>query len=292
MAAYSRYVKAVRVTRPAFTLSAVKSPLELDAAKTIVRDILLERWASGKRPVLGSSLKLEAMRRADAAGHSFSERDLGFPSFLAFLEGTGIAEVAIRGGTDIAVAPRGEPATGGDVIGESRARIRPEFWNAFVRFPRPKRKRAFDPRSDRIIETPIELLIVSPLVEIEPIPQATQLEWRRAFAAARADGPLGDLADRLQVDGGFSAFSKALDPYPEIRREWNVEVSRQVSSAIRNWASAAGIAETVWIENRERPEADAVLRGKVYRILDRVPASRLLDLRIPLGWLVEIPTED
>ena len=104
--------------------------------------IVLDRLSfGGRRPVLGSQLKLALLDEVKRLGFQFDERTLGFSNFTAFVVDTGLARVERHGVGDVNVTP----------ISRLQRRIRPEFWRAFMGFPVEGQRRAFDPLSRKII---------------------------------------------------------------------------------------------------------------------------------------------
>src|SRR5205823_1785393 len=108
-------------------------------------------------------------------------------------------------------------------------------------------------------------------------------------------------AVRLDRDSGFSQFLEVLLKHPHHRQPWNSKVADVVSARIEEWARANAVKEGVWwarpadaerlqstrLVRRDSSDGRSGLRERVYAALDRIPAERLMLIRIPLAWLVD-----
>jgi hypothetical protein len=262
--------------------------VERDEAVALVRSIVDEAWTQTGKALPGSRLKALALKRAGENGQQFDEKALGYARFLDFVRANGVGEVLGRSGTDVLIAPTGQSLELTRQATSSRpaARIRAEFWDAFLRFPDRDRRRAYDPDSDRILDLPADDTPPAGVIPIDPVDKETQIGWRRDFLVGLGDSPLAEEAGHLSPLGGFAVFSVLLETHPAIRSDWYRAWRNQVDEAIRNWASTHGVRDGVWIE-AERRQSDEELRARIYRVLDTLPVARLRELPIPIGWLVD-----
>lgn len=265
-------------------------------ARELLRNAMNDLWQSDRRPILGSRLKATILNYATRENLEFSEKALGYASFAAFLAQSGVAAVRIREGTDLLAAPIEEAKIleGPQVLQERSRRplyVRLEFWKAFAGFPMDHQIRAYDPVNDRIVVQPPDV-IPEDAILIEPVSREVQLEWRKEFVTSLGPkSPLAPLQDALDQASGFQRFARTLSAYPEIRGMWNRFWSERVKKAIRGWAEQHGIPEERWLQQRQEAAREES-RARLYSLLDQIPLEYLLDLKIPLRWLLRREPSD
>lgn len=260
-----------------------------DEAVTLVREVLARIWETTGRAVPGSRLKATVVTEARNRGQAFDERGLGYSGFVDFVRQNSLAEILERSGTDVLLAPRGlSTELARQATDVTPLRIRREFWDAFLRFSERGRLRAYDPKGDAILDLPATGAAPAGSVPISPADREEQIEWRRQFLRELGDHPVAAKADELTVVGGFADFSALLSDLPDIRSSWYRRWRDRVEDVIRGWARANGVPEGVWLERSPRGTDDQI-RRRVYQLLDQVPADRLLDLQLPIRWLLEGP---
>jgi len=256
--------------------------IDTQGAREIVRAALQEEWARVHRPILGTHLKIKVSEIAQRAGFEFDEKSLGFPGFKELLSSCDFLALDVRSGTDILIVPseKGELLRGTPT---GRMKVKKEFWDAFLRFPRGDTLVGYDTATNTVIHFPP--LLGSGIIPITPITKEEQLEWRRAFAAKEPPtSPLTNLD--LGRDDAWEKFSHVIQRTVDVRKRWNAEKLALVTEAIRQWASANNVPESVWHEPLEAHNVAPDARRQLYRILDKIPIESLLALKIPLGWLV------
>lgn len=253
-------------------------------ARQLLKTVLSELWPADPRPILGSRLKAALVANAAKNGTEFDEALLGYRGFADFVSRSGVAAVKFRAGMDILIAPI-EHAASLDREPEKRLTIRPDFWRAFVSFVIVDEARAYDRAHDRVVTGPRET-IPADAVPIDPISPITQLEWRRNFVNSLPNSPLASIQSALRSQKGFKVFAEALRQYPNLRASWNQLWMNEVSAVIRAWGQRYGIPDEVWFKSPGVQDREA-LRARLYEVLDAIPIDNLLEISIPLRWLVE-----
>lgn len=254
-------------------------------AKELIYQILAEKWTNERAGILGAQLKSLLLERARAMGSDFDEKSLGYTSFSRFVQDTGVAIVKYRGSNDVVIAPKDHP----EALNELDARpprIRRPFWDAFVRFPVRGEFRGFNPDTNEIV-LGASVDALAEATPIQPIPKETQLEWRRQFVKELGpDSPLAIYDEEFTPQSGFSLFSHLLSKHPQFRFIWSRVFSGKVDDFISDWAKRYGVLDGIWLEsNLEQIEDNA--RAKLYAILDQVSIEDLVELKIPLKWLLD-----
>jgi len=260
-------------------------PLNEPEARQLLKAVLNDLWSADPRPILGSRLKAALVANAVKNGTEFDERLIGYQGFADFVSRSAFAAVKFRAGMDILIAPI-EYAAELDRGPQKRVTIRPDFWRAFVGFMIVDEARAYDQARDTVVVGPRET-IPADAVPIDPIPPATQLEWRRNFLNNLGpDSPLATIQSALRSQKGFKAFAEGLRRYPNLRASWNQAWMNEVSAVIRAWGQQYGIPDEVWLKSPGVSDQET-LRAKLYDVLDAIPIENLLEISIPLRWLVE-----
>lgn len=260
-------------------------PLNKEQAGELLEQILADIWTNARSGILGAQLKAMLLERARAAGSEFDEKSLGYTSFSRFVQDTGVAVVKYRGSNDVLIASKDHP----EALNErdtTHPRIRRAFWDAFVRFPVQGEYRGYNPNTDEIV-IGASVDTVADCVPIQPIPKELQLDWRREFVKELGpDSPLGEYLEKFTPQIGFNLFSHVLSKHSQFRVIWSKVFSSKVNDFITEWAKRYGVRDEIWLEsNLEQIEDNA--RAKLYAILDQVPIEELVELRIPLKWLLD-----
>jgi hypothetical protein len=253
-----------------------------EEAQTLLRKVV-EEWTAAKgTPLLGSQLKVRLLEREP----TFNERALQYKTFAAFVRDCPGLILETRGNTDFAVVPAGHPEALED-HGGSRT-IRPHFWRAFVSFPKADEVRAFSPTTGLVYIGPAASRPEDATIPIDPIPVDKQLTWRKQFIESLEEP--GDLKNiQLSTQGGFKAFTLALEDKPALRKRWHGFLLQKVSSAIRTWAEPLKLNESAWIAATPAQLSADPLRQKIYKLLDEVNTEDLLNLEIPIRMLLNVP---
>jgi hypothetical protein len=264
-------------------------PLNKTEAASLLRKVVDDLWAANHKPILGARLKATFLNYVLKSGKEFNERELGFANFASFLKDIGIVTIAFRQGTDLLVVPIGQEEILSQVSPIERPkRIRRDFWDAFIRFPSAAEVRAYDRERDVIV---IGLASSIPVnaTKITPISKEEQLRWRKDFIASLgSDSPLASLSSSLAQapTQAFAVFSDALKNYPQLRPKWNQFWKDRIAGLIKEWGLLHGISEDIWHVTEAKGKTDD-LRAKLYAVLDSIPIDNLLEIKIPLKWLVD-----
>lgn len=268
------------------------------------RDLLLRVvqtfYAERNSPLPGAFVKMQMLAEAQRDGLVFSERELGFKRFVEFVRT--IPEIAIQGrsGSDILLAP----ATATELLAAYASplpRLRRDFWRAFIEFPVENTVRLYDPGEDKIFYE--EATSQRQGVLIEPLPRDTQLQWRVSFAEEQPEVTKQDLLAALQGVGTavFNAFARRLRENPSVMRAWNRYLQKRITDCVATWARANEIPEERWLAGVQgiqilRSISDAApskpqsisQRAELYNFFDRLPIEDLLQLRVPLEWVLKV----
>ena len=84
---------------------------------------------------------------------------------------------------------------------------------------------------------------------------------------------------------------------------WNRYLQKQITDHVAAWASANGVSEDRWCSGTSRSEKGALIeampakthtigqRAELYNFLDNLPVEDLLQLRVPLEWVLKVTRE-
>lgn len=215
---------------------------------------------------------------------------------------------AIKAGSSAARAGSGAPG----------GRIRRDLWNSFMDW-RQGQLRVYDRRAGAATLLPLEPLSLEPpefaelrerlrgdadgLVTIEPIAMADQLRWMQEFAATRTEpDQKAILGFSLSHGRPLQEFARATRSDPQLERAWLADRTARVAETIARWAEENDVDVNMWSRSepqRTRPPRNARaravhataseerLRALVHRAVDRMPASELMRLSLPVEFMVE-----
>lgn len=224
----------------------------------------------------------------------FNEKNFQYNSFSAFVRDCKGIAIDIRGTTDFAVAPaeHAESLSERTEV-EGHTRIRPHFWRAFVSFPKDNEVRSFIPETGRVYIGPPGNC--PPSVPIPPIPREVQLKWRRDFINSLGEeSELRSVLPELTLQGGFKAFTVALEDRPGLRKRWHSVLVDRVASTIRAWGEPIKLPDEAWLLGYDTSRGtqgitEGGVRQRIYALLDQVRTEDLLELRIPIRWFLDTP---
>jgi len=278
-------------------------PLDLARSQQLLVRIVEEGFAERHSPLPGAYVKAQLLSHAVDQGETFSERALGFKGFLEFVKT--VQQVAIQGrsGSDVLLAP----ITAGDLLSafaESLPRLRRDFWRAFIEFPVPNTVRLYDQNDDRILHE--DAGTTKQGILIEPISRETQLQWRRTFSEEQSGNLKSTLLAALEGTGSgpFNEFARRLRENPSVMRAWNRFVQKLITDHVSAWARANNVPEECWSAGKQTSfngggGTDGLpskvqnigQRAELYNLFDSVPLEDLLELRVPLGWVLKVMRE-
>jgi hypothetical protein len=299
----------------------------LEAAFSLLRSTVEQLHSEGRR-IYSASLKPELLRRTSNGfdetqlGDGFAK----FRHFLELAEKRGVISLtSAPAGPDLLVAPPGAspagPTASVDATHRKREKgifIRPELWKAFV-FWSDDQVRLYDKETGRVATfsaTPVPLEPdevtkqrelweggSSRYVKIDPINRERQVTWMREFAEKLREPLRTSLLMALQNERPFKAFQMTLHMDAATQSEWKARHVRLVAAEIERWVDQAGLAISIYAnpvptasppdERPSIPETPAVpdlayVRQQVHAAVDRMPLSKLLELKIPLGYLIDV----
>jgi len=258
----------------------------------------------GKRhsPIPGALVKAQLLNEAASIGATFNERELGLRNFLDFVKTVPDIAVQVRAGSDMLLAP----ATAGDILSayaRPLPRLRRDFWRAFIEFPIPNTVRLYDPTEDKIFVE--NLPAARNGIIIEPVTRDVQIAWRRSFSEEQAENVRGSLLSSLDATGTsvFNQFARRVRENPSVTHAWNRYLQKQITDYVAAWASANNVPEERWCSGTSRSDVGALKeampmkthsigqRSELYNFLDNLPIEDLLQLRVPLEWVLKVTRE-
>jgi len=252
---------------------------------------------------------LEASEKAGAVtlheppkGPDIEATPPGKPSLAATL-------AADRSGADAAPTP------------PPRKRVRRDLWKAFLDWD-ARWRRVYDKEEKAAVRFPAEparlehpesqelrrLVEEQPerFVEIEPISFDRQLGWLRDFVQTVSDPIAREALDAAVTDDRpMRASSLALQANGPLRQQWNATKLAHVEETIAQWAASFDLQIEVHEPASGSPRAEAAddrsspksapersdehlsrLRAQLHEAIDRMPEAELLQLRLPVEYLV------
>lgn len=273
-------------------------PLSIGDARALVVRVVQDLYAKRHSPVPGALVKAQVVAEASRSGAFFNEREHGLKNFLEFVKTIPEVAVQIRLGSDMLLAP----ATAGDLLSayaRPLPRLRRDFWRAFIEFAVPNTVRLYDPDEDKIFVDAAPSARKG--IAIEPVSRETQVEWRRNFAEEQPESARAALMAALDGTGTavFNEFARRLRENPTVMHAWNRYVQKQITDRVAAWAAENGVSEDRWSSGLSRafdsspkealPTKTHSIgqRPELYNFLDSVPIEDLLQLRVPLDWVLK-----
>lgn len=273
--------------------------LDYAQARELLLRVVNKFYAKRHSPLPGAFVKAQVLVEAQNTGVTFSERELGFRRFIDFIKK--VPEIAIQGrsGSDILLAP----VTATEILAAYAGplpRLRRDFWRAFIEFPIEGTLRLYDPDEDKILH--VEAGTQRPGIVLEPATRETQLRWRRTFAEEQSDPTKQRLLEAVNGPSNavFNEFARRIREDVPVSRAWNRYLQKQITDHVAEWAAKNGIAEERWIAPAQglqafRTSGEAVSkpqnvsqRADLYNFFDQLPIEDLLQLRVPLEWILKI----
>ena len=277
-------------------------PLKIDDARALLVRVVQDLYDKRHSPVPGALVKAQITSEAEASGTLFSERAYGLRNFLEFVKGVPEIAVQIRPGSDMLLAP----ASAGDLLSayaRPLPRLRRDFWRAFIEFPIPNTVRVYDTTEDKMfVDT---LPTARKGIVIEPISMDAQLAWRRSFAEEQPESVKSILLAALNSNGTavFNEFARRLQESPTVLHAWNRYLQKQITDKVAEWAAANGVSEDRWSSGTSRLDDGSAKepmptkthsigqRAELYNFFDRIPIEDLLQVQVPLDWVLKFSRE-
>ena len=98
----------------------------------------------------------------------------------------------------------------------------------------------------------------------------------------------------------FNEFARRLRENPSLMPIWNRYVQKHVADHVSEWAAKNHVSEECWSagqqtshkglgnEGSSSKAQNFGPRAELYNFLDRLPIEDLLQLRVPLGWVLKV----
>jgi hypothetical protein len=165
----------------------------------------------------------------------------------------------------------------------------------------PNTVRLYDQNDDKILHEDVGTTKQGIL--IEPIPRETQLQWRKTFSEEQSENLRPALLAALDGIGSspFNEFARRLRENPPVMRAWNRFVQKLITDHVSAWSHANNVPEECWSAGKQTSftgsggtdgSASKVQnigqRAELYNLFDSVPLEDLLELRVPLGWVLKV----
>lgn len=264
--------------------------LALEALYEIAARVVRELHEKRHGPIPGAILKPAVTSAVANQGETFDVKALGLSSFADFVAAVPGIALQRRPGSDFLVAP----TSSNEVLAafaEDKPPIRRDFWRAFVEFPTANAVRLYDPASDKIRTEPLGSGTEG--IVVEPIPLEVQLQWRREFAAEQSGEAHDALTAIVERPGraAFNDFARYVRDNPNIFRVWNRYQQKQVADWVERWSQKHGLSGELWKGiSRSSVHQPVTInrRAEIYNLLDQVPIEDLLQIKVPLEWLLKI----
>jgi hypothetical protein len=273
--------------------------LDYAQAHNLLLRVVDRFYAERHSPLPGAFVKAQMLVEAQNDGVTFSERELGFRRFIDFIKQ--VPEIAIQGrsGSDILLAP----VTATEILAAYAGplpRLRRDFWRAFIEFPIEGTVRIYDPGEDKILH--VEAGAERPGIVIDPVSRDTQLQWRRTFSEEQSAPIKERLLAATNAPGSvvFNEFARRIRENVAVSRAWNRYLQKQITDYVAEWAARNGVAEERWIAPSQGSPAfrgagdvssrppNVSQRAELYNFFDRLPIEDLLQLRVPLEWILKV----
>lgn len=273
--------------------------LDLEQSRSMLIHVVQALYTERHSPVPGALVKARIIRDANQQGASFSERELGFKSFVDFVRATPGIGFHVRIGSDMLLAPSSATETL-SAYSHPSPRLRRDFWRAFVEFPTPNAIRLYDAAEDKIFYE--DAATERQGVLIGPVAREMQIEWRRQFAEEQPENSKIGLLSALEGPGNspFNEFARRLRENPSVMQTWNRYLQKLVTDHVAAWATAHHIPPERWSGGESRPRAVGAVteaaskpqgisqRAELYNFFDNLPIEDLLQLRVPLDWVLKV----
>ncbi|MGK3199610.1 hypothetical protein [Amycolatopsis sp. MEPSY49] len=285
--------------------------------------LAVSQLRSRERRTTAAAVKTE-MQRLSAGG--FNELDQGFESFRQFLvaaesAGAILVRLPSYGSGHDAYVGLPEEAESIPSRESSPRRIRSDIWSSFFDF-RPNMVHVFDRREHRAVIFPTDPVPMEPssttelraryqsspgeFYKIEPISFDEQLGWMNEFTATAAEEHRSLLGEALKMERPLAAFTAAVRANSALASQWNSFRIQHVTGKVKQWMELHGLEFDLYDPNilpvrpakrtREtvnKPEERSStgrdgeeLRKRILQALAKMPLSELLQLRIPVEYML------
>ena len=278
---------------------AIMPTLALEQSRSLLVQVVQTLYDERHSPVPGATVKARIIKEANQQNASFNERELGFGSFVEFVKATPGVALQFRAGSDMLLAPS-SAAELLSAYAHPLPRLRRDFWRAFIEFPIPNTVRLYDDVEDKVLYEDASTQRKGIL--IEPVSRETQIQWRRQFAQEQPETIKLDLLAALDGTGSslFNEFARRLRENPTVMKAWNRYLQKLITDHVAAWATAHNIPAERWrgvpgssrfdslsTETGSKPQSISQ-RAELYNFFDSLPIEDLLQLRVPLEWVLKV----
>lgn len=264
-------------------------------------------YATGKVPT-GAWVKQQLIQRVS----DFDETNFGHASFLDFLRSfSDLVEITERPGSDFIVRLRDQPElfpvseiqTGGVPY------IRSDLWEAFAFVRRADDGWVYDRQEGKALPKDsvddISEKTSDDFAEIPPLPEQELKQWMGEFADAWPEETVSQaLSEALSGEGEWlGKFNSVLRTFhQEVQQAWRRKRAFRVIQRIRDWADDEEVELGTIVkapdEEEQRAERgtpeevdDRSVRERILSILQQAPTSELLQIRLPIGLVLDLDPE-
>ncbi len=166
-----------------------------------------------------------------------------------------------------------------------RERIREDFWKAFTIFPRIGARRVYDRLRDSIFYED-ETKPLGTNVLITPISKEQQLTWRKEFVPTLQSDIQSQLLAALDSRDPFKQFNSIVSLNTPLFKTWHDFKVAKVRTIVQAWADLNRVPQERWMV---LPEDQKVAQDRkvLYRFLDGFALEKLLEIKIPIRWVLE-----
>jgi hypothetical protein len=263
--------------------------MDLISAQNLLRSIVQHQYERRHKPIPGAALKAELLQSAEQKTDTFSEKSLGFGSFLEFVSKCPGISHQLRQGSDFLVVPGDIFPTlpSAESVEPHKRRIRRDFWFAFVSFDESGTRRVYDREGDRVLYEPVSSPLSPSRVEITPITSEQQLSWRRDYAAQLPPERQNEFAQALNSDSPFRDFSVVIRRQPDLDSNWKRFWVDKIAPIVEGWATGNNVPlSKVFMDMYDASEQISSSRAELYKLFDTLPLDALLDFKVSLRHLL------
>jgi hypothetical protein len=273
--------------------------LDVDQSRKLLVEVVQALYDERHGPVPGAVVKARIIHEAGLRNASFSERELGFKSFVDFVRASPEISLQIRIGSDMLLVPSGATEIL-SAYAHPLPRLRRDFWRAFIEFPVPNTARLYDEAEDKVFyeDAPSQ----KDGIPIEPVSRDIQIQWRRQFAEEQPDSTKRELLSALDGSGNapFNEFARRMRENPAVMKAWNRYFQKLITDHVAAWATTHKIPSDRWSAgatdayseggmNQAGPKHQNISqRAELYNFFDSLPIDDLLQLRVPLEWVLKV----
>ncbi len=271
----------------------------LESSYELLDKVVQELYSRRHSPLPGALVKAQLLTAAQSAGSVFSERELGFANFLDYVKTAPGIAIQIRPGSDMLLVPSSATDTL-SAYSVPLPRIRRDFWRAFIAFPVANTVRIYEPDEDKVFYESASTSRKG--VVIDPVSREEHVAWRKTFSEEQPEPTRSDLLTSIGHSGPsvFTEFARRLRENPVIMHAWNRFLQKKITDRVSEWGKTNGVAEDRWcggisnisevsaMDRRTFTVQNLGQRAELYNFLDNLPIDDLLQLRVPLDWVLKV----